>query len=184
MKSWPGFRPGVCQCQPFATNFPSWLICKYISGRLHHFTRSHSVLHAIFVHKSNGKPPRMKAMATRKTLKLIRTSFVTGQKFALHPYVWRCENANNSVGYPQFCESPRRLGLWIFNFIQILGYYAFVCVQCIRVNFSEDTSVEKKVYMDFLLVFLLFPVLFQLNILHAFDDLAVCNVILKILLWW
>ena len=111
-------------------------------------------------------------MATQKTLKLIRTSFATGQNFALHPYVWQFESANNSVGYPQFCESPRRLGLWIFNFILIFGYYAFVCVQCIRVNFSAEFSVEKKVYMDFLLVFLVFPVLFQLNILHASDDLA------------
>ena len=111
-------------------------------------------------------------MVTHKSLKLIRNSFSTGQKFALHPYVWRCENTNDGVGYPEFGKSPKRLGLWILNCILIFSYYAFVCVQCIRVNFSEHTSVEKKVYMDFLVVFLLFPVLFQLNILHASDDLA------------
>ena len=162
-----------CACFAISTTiwklYESWTQILLLSP-----TRAHRFFYGVLASKRRGKLFRQTPwrMATRKTLKLMRTSFATGQNFALHPCVWRRENSDNHEGIRSFVHHPGdgesgfSILYWFLATIHSYVFSAFVS------NFYEDTSVEKKVYMGFVVAFHLFPVLFHLNILHASGDLA------------
>ena len=104
----------------------------------------------------------------------LRRGFEIGQITRVFPFVW-----NRKEGRPRLRTGWWNTLIWLTNILITTAYSIFVCFRCIQHLKDPEGSLAVQVYLQFTVVYYIFPAIFIISIglkREAIMDLAVQSI--------
>ena len=106
-------------------------------------------------------------MLTELSLKNIISSVNKVDFWACSPYKW-----DKKDGKIVIVDTRTRKYLWYLNILAQSSYELYVIIQCVFTLFDENSSTQSQVYMQYISVVYMIPVIVHASIVFRLEEIA------------